>query len=322
LLVLAYIFGDFTGLKEGDEKRLTHVNFSFAVLKDGKGSVEHWENSDAIRKFMQNKGHIKTCLSVGGWGAGGFSPAVSTAEGRELLSQSLIDIVNDYGFDGIDLDWEYPCDDIAGIEAAPEDKVNYTEWVALLRKKLGKDKLLTMAAGATAKCASNLELKKLSDLMDYIHIMTYDMSDWSESSHHTSLYESDISKSLCADKAIRCFHEGGVPKEKLVIGCGVYGRVYENVDGIGQPVEKGPDSFGGYVKCMERAKKLGGISYDEKAEAPYFYDPDERILVSFDNERSIKAKVDYVKKEGLGGIMYWAYSHDDDNSTLLKAMCS
>jgi chitinase len=319
MLVLAYVFGDFDGLKAGDEKRLTHVNFSFAVVKDGKGSVAHWRNGDAIRKFMKNRGPIKACLSVGGWGAGGFSPAVATAEGRERLSQSLMDIVNDYGFDGLDLDWEYPCDDMAGIEAAPEDKENYTAWVALLREKLGKDKLLTMAAGASAKCANDLELKKLAALMDYIHIMTYDMSNWSETSHHTSLYKSDISRSTYADQAIRTYHEGGVPKEKLVVGCGIYGRVYENVTGIGCPVEEGPGSFGGYVKCMERAATVG-LSYDEKAEAPYFYDPTEKIFVSFDNERSIKAKVNYIKKEGLGGIMYWAYNHDDAQSTLLKAM--
>ena len=119
MIIAAYIAEEkFSALRPGDAERLTHVNFAFALVENGKGSVNHWANPDAFRNFIKNKGNIKALLSVGGWAAGGFSPAVATAKSREVFAESLVDIVNDFGFDGIDMDWEYPCDDVAGIEAS------------------------------------------------------------------------------------------------------------------------------------------------------------------------------------------------------------
>ena len=321
MIVSGYISENrFSGLRLGDEKRLTHVNFAFAVVKDGNGSVDHWENTEAVRAFLKNKGSIKALLSVGGWGAGGFSPAVATAEGREKFAQSLVDIMDDFGFDGIDLDWEYPCDGIAGIEFSPEDKPNFTLAVKLLREKMGSGKVLSMAAGALQSCVDNLEIDKLVGPMDLFNIMTYDMASWSCTGHHTSLYESDISHSMCGDKAIRMYEKAGVPHEKLTLGSAFYARVYSSVYGMNVPSDGNPPGFsGGFADTMSRVKAAGGISYDEKAEAPYACDVAKKSFITFDNERSIKAKREYVKSKGLAGIMFWEYSCDDDG-TLLKAM--
>ena len=84
MMISAYIGeGRFNGLRSGDEKIISHVNFAFAVVKNGVGSVGHWKNSERIKDFLKYKGHIKAILSVGGWGAGGFSDACATVEGRE-----------------------------------------------------------------------------------------------------------------------------------------------------------------------------------------------------------------------------------------------
>jgi len=322
LIISAYIGeGRFSGLRNGDAQKLTHVNFAFAVVKDGKASVAHWKNGDKVREFIREKGPIKAVLSIGGWGAGGFSPAVATAEKREVFAQSLVDIANDYGFDGVDLDWEYPCDGSAGIEYGPEDKPNYTAWVALLREKLGKDKLLTMAAGASESCANSLEIDKLVPLMDLFNIMTYDMAKWSFSSHHTSLYESDISHSMYADKAIKLYHAAGVPMEKLTLGCAFYARIFKNVEGIDcEAGGEAPGFSGGYPNTLALVEAAGGLSYDEKAEAPYAYNAKDKTFVTFDNERSLKAKRKYALAQGLAGVMFWEYSCDDEQSSLLKAL--
>jgi len=315
MVVSAYIAEhSFKGLRSGDAERLTHINIAFAVIKDGKGSIDHWANGDAIKQLIKDNGHIKVVLSVGGWGAGGFSPAVATAEGRELLSQSLVDIVDEYGFDGLDLDWEYPCSSAASIESSTDDKVNYTLWVQLLRQKLGAHGLLTMACGATQKCASDLEITKLVNVLDYFNLMTYDMCPWDKVGHHADLYASA--------QVANVFADAGVPWEKLVLGAAFYARVYKDVDGIDAPLS-GPLEYnflrGGYAETAARAQQIG-LSYDTKAKAPYIYDANTREFITFDNPQSLKDKVDYVKANNMAGVMFWAYAFDDEDSTLLRAI--
>ena len=321
MIISAYVAEDvFSKLREGDAKRLTHINFAFALVKDGKGSVAHWKNSEKVREFTRNKGHLKIILSVGGWGAGGFSPAVATAESRELFAQSLMDIVDDYGFDGIDMDWEYPCDDVAGIEASPDDKVNYTLFMELMRQKLGPNKILSMAAGGMQSCVDSLELDKLMKVMDFINLMTYDMCPWDKVGYHTALYQSGACSAKSGDCVVKMYEDAGIERSRITLGAAFYARIYRDVNGLNDAVSGPPGFIGnGYAGTMERVNECG-LQYDQKAEAPYAYDPKAREFITFDNPSSLAAKMKYVKETGLGGIMFWEYSCDDENSTLLKAM--
>ena len=320
MMYAAYVYGSsFNGFREGDAERLTHVNWAFAVVRDGKGSVEHWKNPEAVKEFNRTKGHLKSVLSVGGWGAGGFSPAVATPESREIFAQSMVDIVNDFGFDGIDMDWEYPGDGVAGIEASPDDKVNYTHFMQLLRKKLGPDKILSMAAGGSQSCVDNLELDKLMEVMDFINLMTYDMCPWDRVNYHTALYVSDA-KNNAGDVVVKMYENAGVERSRIVLGAAFYARVYKDVDGLNAKVGGAPGFLrGGYTETKRRAE-ASGLQYDEKAEAPYVYDAEAKEFITFDNPRSLEAKRKYCIDNGLYGIMFWEYSSDDENSTLLKAM--
>jgi len=332
MIVSAYIAGiggRFTGLRPGDYERLTHVNFAFARVKSGKASVDHWfdtESADAkVRELMQNKGHLKVLLSIGGWGAGGFSPACETAEGRKILSESFIKIVNDYGFDGVDLDWEYPAIGWSGIEAKPEDVQNYTSWVEMLREMLGPDMLITMACGGARECVDNLELNKLVPIMDMFNLMTYDLCNHDRTSHHTSLFPSDLCKTKNAHDVVDLYIQAGVPKEKITIGSGFYARVYRDVDGMDMPTTENsgphPGWSSGYKQNSEFAEKTAtGLQYDKKAEAAWAYNAETRELYTFDNERSVRAKRNYCINNGLAGVMFWEYNCDDDTSPLLKAL--
>jgi len=321
MIISAYVAENtFSKLRPGDAERLTHINFAFAVVKDGKGSVDHWKNSEAVREFTRNKGHLKIILSVGGWGAGGFSPAVATADSRELFAQSLMDIVNDYGFDGIDMDWEYPCDDVAGIEASPDDKVNYTLFMELMRQKLGPDKILSMAAGGMQSCVDSLELDKLMRVMNFINLMTYDMCPWDKVGYHTSLYPSDACDVRSGESIVKMYETAGMERSRITLGAAFYARVYKDVDGLNAVVNGPPGFLGDGYKGTCAKIEAHGLQYDEKAEAPYVYDAKAREFITFDNPRSLAAKMKYVRDSGLGGIMFWEYSCDDANSTLLKAM--
>ncbi|MCL2407224.1 MAG: glycosyl hydrolase family 18 protein [Defluviitaleaceae bacterium] len=336
MIVSAYIAGighatgGFRGLRPGDKERLTHVNFAFAQVVDGKASVASWfrngpDGDKYVRELMKDKGNLVTLLSIGGWGAGGFSPACMTEEGRELLAQSYIDIINDYGFDGADLDWEFPGMGGSGIEADPADVHNYTLWVQKLREKLGPDRPLTMACGGHVKCVEMLEIDKLVPIMDMFNMMTYDLCRFNRATHHTALYKSEICDTNYGDNAVQLYLAAGVPREKMTMGAAFYARTYKDVDGFNQPAgpENGPHPgwSGGWKHTSEFVEKsTTGLVYDEKAEAPYAFNARTRELYTFDNERSLKAKAAYCKENNLAGVMFWEYNCDDEDSTLLKCL--
>lgn len=80
---------------------------------------------------LKNKNReIKTLLAVGGWNAGSqaFSPMVASIESRLLFVNSVIDFLRKHGFDGLDLDWEYP----TRRGGRPEDKENFAKLVKVL----------------------------------------------------------------------------------------------------------------------------------------------------------------------------------------------
>jgi chitinase len=325
MIISAYIpeWGFDGTLRPGDAGRLTHVNFAFAKVADGKGSVAHWRNGEHIKSFNKNKGHIVSILSVGGWGAGGFSDACLTPQGRDILAQSLVDIAVEYGFDGIDMDWEYPGMDAAGIDASPDDKVNYTDLIRLLREKQKPGAVVSMAAGASAECAKHLELDKLLKYMDFINLMTYDMCPWNKVGYHTALYPSETIECANADAAAKLYEQAGWPRDRMTLGAAFYARNYKDVDGIGAKTS-GEQKHPGWVNFSDAYAQgravPGDIQYDEKAETAWFYDPATREFLSFDCPRSLRAKKKYARETGLAGVMFWQYYGDTQDSMLLKAL--
>jgi chitinase len=60
--------------------------------------------------LKKKKPSLKTFISVGGWAIGGepFSDMVRFRGLRKSFIDSAISFMDDRGFDGIDIDWEYP----------------------------------------------------------------------------------------------------------------------------------------------------------------------------------------------------------------------
>jgi chitinase len=333
MIRLAYLSDwNLTDLPEGDAAKLTHIHYSFAVIKDGRASTEHWKNEGKIRELISRYPKLKFGIALGGWGAGGFSEAMVTEASRAALADSMLEIIKEYGFAGMDLDWEYPCEDIAGIAAAPEDRERFPLFIRLMREKLdllgqknGRHYLLTMAVGAGERFAGQLDFAKMIDCVDYVNLMSYDMGvvgkDFAD--HHTNLRQS-VKGKISAVKAADVFLKYGVPPEKLVIGAAFYGRscrVTERGEHNGLYMPQVPESEGGlrYDDIAAHIEKGAELFWDEAASAPYLYNDADKFFGTFDNERSIKEKARYVRENGLGGIMYWEYN-SDKKGVLLNAL--
>lgn len=285
-------------------------------------------NINSIKKYNPE---IKILLSVGGWGSGGFSPMAASEANRKKFAASAVKVLLDSGLDGIDIDWEYPCIDTAGIEASPDDKYNYTYMLAALRNELdkvaapsGKNPLLTAAVGAGQYFIENTEIDKIADIVDYISIMTYDMrGSWSKiTGHHTNLLkpENHISDPGSAEHSVAIYKAAGMPGEKIIIGAAFYSRKWEKVANANNGYLQPAGGTGGYGPdftdiCENYINRNGYTRYwDDIAKAPYLFNGS--TFISYDDEQSVEAKCEFVKENGLLGIMYWEHGCDKTGKLL------
>jgi chitinase len=297
---------------------------------------------------------LRLVISLGGWtGSGWFSVAASTEENRRFFAASCIDLfilgnlpaINGAGgpgsgagvFDGIDIDWEYPQG--GGLESnhsSPQDKENFTlllqefrdQYAAIGRSNL----LLTTAIPAPSGLADQYGMKEANPLLDWTAVMSYDFRGaWSkQSGHHTNLCASNLDPAspderLSADAALRHLQEAeGVPAGKLLIGAGFYGHGWSGVssqeNGLFQPVTgeaRGDNNYRSLVQLLEQ----GFTRYwDDSAKAPWLYNPQEGIFWSYDDPQSLQHKARYARQNGLGGVMFWELTGDDDRGSLVDAL--
>jgi len=316
-----------------DAKKLTHINYAFvncidsmAVLTYLKTDTVNFRKLNELKKINPN---LKIMISIGGWNwSKNFSDAILTASSRALFARTSVDILRKYKLDGVDIDWEYPGQRGANNSFRPEDKQNYTLMFKAIRLELdklsretgGKKYQLTAAIGSK-EFIEYTEMAEVGKILDYIWLMTYNYSGPNGTvGHHTHLY-SDGGLGYSADRSIKNFVAAGVPINKIAMGSAFYSKSYvaesaEN-NGLGQkrgaiiPGVAGGDGPGYTFVKDSMINKNGYKRYwDNEAKAPYLFNAEKKIFVTYDDEQSIKEKSDYIKKNHLAGIFFWEYSND------------
>ncbi len=341
---------------------ITHINYAFAnitadgqcALGDSYADIDRFYPGDSwdagslrgsfhqLQLLKQRQPNVKTLLSVGGWSwSGHFSDAALTDASRTRFAQSCVDLALRYGFDGVDIDWEYPGGGgLEGNVARPEDKQNFTLLLRALRNELdarGPGHLLSIAAPAGAPKIANLEVAAIHPLLDHINIMTYDYhGGWERATgFNAALYaatgDPTPDRTYNVDGSVKAFLQGGAPASKLVVGMPFYGRGWSGVtnanDGLFQAATGLPmgtwemgvfdwhDIVQNYLPRMARH-----VSPDAKV--PWLFDPATGVMISYDDPESLGLKADYVNANGLGGAMFWELSGDDAQHSLLTALHS
>lgn len=328
--IFAYAYYADLHISDEDFDRIDVLNYSFAHIVNNELNVEHLtEMADHISR-AHHKG-VTFVLSVGGWGASGFSNMAEYAESRSIFIQSVITAINKYNLDGIDLDWEYPTTGSGSDMKNPRDKSNFTFLLRELRAAMDKvrpDLLLTSAFAAGAYAANNYyELGNINEYLNFIHIMTYDLIDYRTfiTSHHTNLYTSGYSANAGAsvDAAVRAYINAGADKSKIVIGAAFYGHIgtvdtEKATDGMLLPSQNLSNAVN-YKQINTHYLNNPDFTYrfDDVAKAPWLFDG--TTFITYDDETSIKHKCLYIHNQDLAGIMFWQLGGDHE-STLLKAV--
>lgn len=302
-IVVAYVTSWTTVMP--DDSTMTHINYAFGHVTDSFDGVRI-DNEQRLRDIVKLKQHnpeLKVMLSVGGWGSGRFSEMAGDAKLRKSFARDCRRVTDEFGLDGIDIDWEYPGEGGAGISSSPDDVANFTLLMRDLRKALGDDLLLTCA---TAAGGAFYDFPNSLQYIDFVNIMAYDMDN--PPYHHSALYPCKLTRGMTSSKALGAHLALGIPREKLVLGMPFYGR--------GKPR--------GYIKNLDTQKGELEERWDDEGQVPYLVDSNGRMVLGFDNPRSLAAKCQFVKEQGLLGAMYWEYGDDneagDERMTLYQCL--
>ncbi|KAI1366475.1 endochitinase [Xylaria arbuscula] len=282
-----------------------------------------------LYKLKQANRQLKVLLSIGGWTySPGFAAMAASDASRSTFAKSAVELIKDWGFDGIDIDWEWP--------ASETEANNMVSLLTAIRKELdsysatyasGYHFLLSVClpAGPT-----NYNMLKLSAMnaagVDQFNMLAYDYAgSWDTTAGHQANLYPDPAKPLdtpySTDAAIKAYLAAGVPANKITMGLPLYGRAFENTAGLGQTYSGvGSGSWENGIWDYKVLPRSGTETYDATAGASYSYDSATKELVSYDNVASVQKKVSYIQSKGLGGTMFWEASGDrTDSGSLIAA---
>lgn len=363
-IILAYfaawsIYGRSYNVKDIPADKLTHINYAFANIgSDGRIAIgdswadtektfgsDTWDqplrgNFNQLIQLKKKYPHLRTLISVGGWTwSTRFSDVALTDQSRSIFAASCLEFIQKYGFDGVDLDWEYPVSGgLSGNIHRPQDKQNYVLLLKELRQQLNtvRDKkyLLTVATGAGTERIEDMDLIGMIKYLDWINVMTYDFhGGWeSKTGHNAPLYKNndetveDIAPSFIkskynCDAAIQSYLSIGVPSRKILLGLPLYGRGWQGVtnqsrNGFSQsassqlPTGTWENGVFDYDHLKKSFLPTSKRYWDDKSKVPFLYNSSTGIWISYDDLQSIHMKNNYIKQNKLGGAFFWELSSD------------
>jgi chitinase len=111
--------------------------------------------------------------SIAGATRTAFSDMSSSSTNRQAFIQGLMKFMDTYGFDGVDLDWEYPAADDRGGVAA--DRANYVSLLKDMRTAFGTSYGLTVTLPTSYWYLQHFDLEGMADEVDWFNLMSYDL---------------------------------------------------------------------------------------------------------------------------------------------------
>ena len=292
-----------------DPSTMTHINYAFGHVNDTFDGVRI-DNPDRLRMIVGLKAQnpaLRVMLSVGGWGSGRFSEMAATSENRMAFARDCKRVVEEFGLDGIDIDWEYPTQSSAKISSSPQDTENFTLLMRDLRRVLGKKRLIT---AATVCNANYIDFRSCIQYMDLVNVMAYDMGNAPK--HHAALFPSPHAGYCTSSQAVEAHLKAGVPREKLVMGVPFYGKGKRDDEGLREYRRTGrlPEGYAHH--------------WDDEGRFPYITNAQGEFVWGYENARSLAEKCQFILDNHLRGGMYWDYASDtpqgDERRTLYLSL--
>nr|WBR46446.1 putative chitinase 18 [Pestalotiopsis sp. CR013] len=284
---------------------------------------------------------LKLVISIGGWTFRDpgdyqaiFPTMVSNSANRANFITNLLKWLAEYGYDGVDFDWEYPGVDDHGGSA--DNGVNYTTFLKELREAIdasGKDFIVMFTAPISYWYLKNFDLANMMQYVDWVDILSYDLHGvWDSDDQwignqvlaHTNITE--------IASALDLFWRVDVDPASIVLGLGFYARAFQLTDPSCWKPECAFSSAGEAGECTSTAgilsyreiqniiQSTGATAYTATDAAVNYLTYGIDSWVSYDDSVTFAAKFEYAESLGLGGLIAWAIDLDDNGLTALLAM--
>lgn len=327
--------------------KLTHVNFAFANVKPDTGEVfltDTWADTDkhyegdswndtgtnvygCIKQLnLLKRAHrnFKVLLSIGGWTySSNFAVPFSTQAGRAAFATSAVTLLKDLGFDGIDIDYEYP--------ATAQEAANYVLALQQVRSALdsyagrvGKPPstyLLSVASPAGPSNYQVMDIKSMDQYLDFWGLMAYDYAGgFSSATGHLANWlpseQNPAASPFNTRQALAHYTSQGVSPSKIVVGMPLYGRAFASTKGMGLPFNGvGQGSWEAGVYDWKVLPLPGAtVKHNDEIVASWSKDETKDEIISFDTLAVLTRKAQMVNQQGLGGLMWWEMSGDKRDS--------
>ncbi|KAG9123023.1 hypothetical protein FRC07_000343, partial [Ceratobasidium sp. 392] len=330
--------------------QITHLNFAFALIDDSNRIVPATSGDTAqYRQAMtlkESNPDLKIFISVGGWAFNDpgpsqkrFSTMASSSANRATFISSVLQFMRTYGFDGVDIDWEYPVDDLRG--GVPADKVNLVSLVKEFRAAISSSGTaygLTITTPSSYYYLRHFDVAEIVKWIDWFNHMTYDLHGvWDKDSKFLGPYINSHSNLTEIDISMNLFWRNNIPASKISMGLGFYGRSFQLANSacttpgcqFTGPAKAGAcTGAAGILSYSEIQAAIGGnavnkkraatVQWDKTAAVKYAYWGDQWI--SYDDSDTFQQKLDYANKLGLGGMLIWAIDQDDGDYSAMDAV--
>ncbi|KAK9414532.1 putative chitinase [Seiridium unicorne] len=323
----------------------THINFAFSLIDPDTYRLAPMDDTTGtlytrVSAIKDRSPGLEVWVAIGGWAFNDpgstrttFSDLAGSQSAQDEFLESLVSFLTNNGFDGVDLDWEYPdAEDRGGVEA---DYDNYVSFLKNIRTRLDETGVsygLSITLPASYWYLKGFNIVDLEPYCDWFNIMTYDIhgvwdsnvtSIGSYAYAHTNLTEINL--------ALELLWRNNINPERVNLGLGFYGRIFsmtgftmESSDCLaaGCPFKDGTGAAPG--ECTGTAGVLSSseinkiinstsdvtVTLDEEAAVMIAtWDGDQ--WVSYDNVETLATKVNYANSRCLGGTMIWAVDLDD-----------
>ncbi|KAG8361863.1 hypothetical protein FVEN_g217 [Fusarium venenatum] len=321
----------------------THINFAFASIDPKTFEIKPDKDTDVrmykrLTELKRLDPELKIYIAVGGWTFNDPGPTTSTFSQlaaslprQRAFMASLVSFMSTYGFDGLDLDWEYPGDPDRGGQAV--DFVNFPKFMDRLKKMMDSaGKGLSITLPASYWYLKQFDIKKLENSVDFFNIMSYDLHGaWDHGKNYTQPLLNAHSNLTEIDLALDLLWRNNIQSDKVVLGMGFYGRAFSVQSGT--CTEPGC-LFKAAGKAGECSREKGILLNSEIVTTLNKYNVKSQLFkkeavkiakwgnqwVSYDDEDTFPLKTEYANSQCLGGVMVWAISHDTKEARFNTAL--
>lgn len=308
-LATGYIYTPYSTITQNAMNSLDIIYCAFLDFDtnaDFTNSTKMTNNINNYIKPLANKSGTKIVVSINQGPSGAFSAVAASPSLREKLAENVLNFIQTLGIDGVDVDWEVP---------ASSEIENFTLLMKTIYEKVKKANpsyLVTAAIGGGKWQPPKYDLTNSPKYMDYINLMTYSMAT-GNGYYQNALYKSTKKATLTScsiDESVKIFNDYGIENSKILVGIPFYLTVQTSCGGPGSLTGTGKSIWYNQLETTYAVSDTMKEYFDEECGVPYRYDSVNKIFVSYENEKSIKRKCEYINANGLAGIMYWQYGQD------------